>query len=111
MAKEQLLPKILADARRKVNVVRRLAKNFHPKLIAAVGQQQPANGAAHAMADDDDGFHAWEPLFHSVEFLPQDGRGIGIGIATWIAVEPELVVLADDRIAAQLVNHRSPRRL
>ena len=49
------------------------------------------------------GFVRGKALFHRVELLAQDRGGIGIGIAARIAVKPELVMLPDDRIAAQLL--------
>ena len=38
---------------------------------------------------------------HFVELLTQDRRRIGKWITSWVTVKPELVMLSDDRIAAQ----------
>src|SRR4029453_19486926 len=98
--KKQVLRKSLGAVRRKRHVVRRSPKNFHPKLIAAVSEEEPADAAAHAVSDDYHRPELWEALFHRVEFLPQDRCGIGIGIAARVTIKPELVMLPDNRIAA-----------
>ena len=111
MPKEQFLPEILAGVRRERHLIRRASEDFHPKLIAAVGEQQPADAAAHAVADHDHRFHLGKALFHAIEFLAQDRGEVRIRVAARITVEPELVVLPDHRIAAQRVDHRRPGRL
>src|SRR6476660_227522 len=100
MTKEQFLSKILADVRRKRHLVRRSPKNFHPKLIAAIGQEQPTDAAAHAVSDDDHRLHSREAFLHRVELLAKNRRGIGIGIAARVTIKPELVMLPDNRITA-----------
>src|SRR5213075_1957446 len=105
------LAKILARFRRERHLVRRPAENFHPKLIAAVGQKQPADAAAHAVSDNYHGFGLGKLLLHLIELLAQDCSRIRKWITTRVTVEPELVMLSDDRVAPQRVNHRSPGRL
>ena len=72
-----------------------------PELIAAIGDHEAANHAAHAVADEDDFFAEGELLLDGIELMPHDRRGIGIGITAGIAIEPKLVVLPDEGIAAQ----------
>ena len=62
------------------------------------------------MADDNHRLAKREPFLGGVKFSPQDRSGIGIGIATRVAVKPELVIAPDVCIAAQAVEHRRPRR-
>src|SRR4029077_20820106 len=111
MTKEQFFPEIFADVRRKWHLVRWLAKDFRPKLISAVGEEQPADAATHTMSDNHHRFHFGKALFNSVEFFTQDRRGIGIWIPARVTIKPELVVFPADPVAAQLVDHRSPGRL
>ena len=57
------------------------------------------------------GFFAGKRFSTRSSSAAQDGGGIGIRIAARVAVEPELVILSDDWIAAQRVDHRRPCRL
>ncbi len=62
------------------------------------------------MADHDHFLAQGESLFHRIEFFPKDRRGMWIGIAARVAVEPDLVVFANLWITAQLIDHRGPGR-
>jgi hypothetical protein len=68
MLKEKFLPKIFPHARRQRHLIRRATEDVHPKFAPAVGQQQPADAASHAVADYNHRFHFRKPLFHAIEF-------------------------------------------
>src|ERR1700758_5552947 len=102
MPKEQFLPKIFAGLRRERHFVRRPAKNFHPKLMAAIGKKQPTNATAHAMSDNHHRLEFGKLFLHLIELLAQDCRRVCKRITSRVTVEPELVMLSDHRIASQL---------
>ena len=85
-------------------------KMSQPELVARVGDEQPADAAAHAVADDDHLLAQREALLDRIELAPQDRGGVRIRIAARIAVEPELVVAADLLVGAQVIDHRRPGR-
>src|SRR5580765_1705425 len=111
MLEKELLFEILFYVRRKFNLFRGFAEGAHPKVVAAVRDQQAADAATHAVPDYDHRLARGETLFQRVEFIPQDRGRIGIGVAAGIAVKPELVILTDRGIATQLVDQRRPGRL
>src|SRR5205085_9433294 len=111
MPEEQLVLEILAAVRRERYFIQWLAEDFQAKLFPAVGEQQPADAAPHAMPDNDHRLARRKPLFHFIELVAEDGGGIGIRVSARIAVEPELIVLPDHRVAPKFVDHRRPRRL
>src|SRR5947209_6018537 len=111
MLEEEFLAKILAGLWRERHFSRRPAEEFHPKLIAAVGKQYTADAPAHAVSDYHHWFEFRKLLLHFVKLFAKNRRGIGKGITSRVTVEPELVMLSDDRITSQLVNHRGPRSL
>src|ERR1700746_1273281 len=99
MPKEQFLSKIFAGLRRQLHFIRWPAKDFNPKLIAAVGKKHPTDVADNAVSDNHHGFEIWNLFFHPIELLAQDCRRVCKRVTTRITVEPELVMLSDHRIA------------
>src|SRR5262249_41214338 len=89
-------------------LIRRPAEDFHPKLITAVRKEQPTDAATHTVTDHHHRFKMRKLLFHFIEFVAQDRCRIWEGISAWITVEPELIMLSDNRIALQSVYHRRP---
>src|SRR5690242_17643358 len=68
VTKKQFLAKILPRFRRKRYFIRRSAEDFHPKLIAAVGEKHPANATPHAVANHYHGLEMWELFLHFIKF-------------------------------------------
>src|SRR5437867_8100797 len=86
-----------------------MSESFYPESRAGIGKQSVSDGSAHAMRHHHHRFAQRIFLFNRVEFLPEDGRGIRIGIAARIAVEPNLVIAPEIHIAPKIIQHWHPR--
>ena len=93
---------------RHLHLLGRDGEHLIPDPPLAVGDEQAADAAAHAVADDDH-LPAQRILFlRLIQFPPEDGGGIRIGIAAGVAEEPELIVVTDLPVLAQVVDQRKP---
>ena len=80
---------------RHIHALGRDGEHLIPDAPLAVGDEQPADAAAHAVADDDHLLARRIVLLRLVQFAPQDGGGIRIRVAARVAEEPELVIAPD----------------
>src|SRR6266550_1151491 len=88
---------------------RRMSKSFDPESRAGIGKQSSCDTSAHAMSHHYHRFAQRIFFLNRVEFLPENGCAIRIRITAGIAVEPNLVIAPEIRIAAEIVHHWHPR--
>ena len=91
-------------------MIGRTAEDFFPEFRAGIRDEKSADASTHAVADND--HRLADGIFFSdgIELAAQDRSGVGKGVAARVAVEPELVILADRLVAAEVVDERSPSR-
>ena len=92
------------------HLVWRFAKVPIPESHAAVRNHQTGDHTAHAMPDQNDFLVIGIGFINPVQFFPQQFCRIRERITAWIAKDPELIVLVDDRIAPEFVQQRRPGR-
>src|SRR5436305_7007270 len=86
-----------------------MSESVEPESRTGIGKQSVCDGSAHAMSHYHHRLAQRIFFFNRVEFLPEDGRGIRIRIATGIAVEPNLVIAPEIHVAPQIIQHWHPR--
>ena len=108
VAEDDRVAEDLAAGAGDLDFIRALAEEAAPDAVAGIGADQAAGDAAHAVADDDDVLVVGEGAVDAVEFLAEQGGGVGVGVAAGVAEDPELVLFANLRVLHQRVVHRRP---